>query len=356
MMRVGVSGRVYDHHVGGNTRYVRELSSRLVSHDVDYLPLRPAFRFSLGPPGLQYAFAETQWAVRPPADLDLDLVHFPADTGPLWSRKAIATAVTVHGVASLHLQAVRTPTQERSWRTRVAAAVRNARRVITVSQSSARDVSEVFGIARDSIAVIPHGIDHDRFTPVTARTDQSLVGAFDLPDEFVLYVGNLDPRKNLVALCAAINSLNEAGRNIPLVVAGKAAWNAAPILDAIHQSSHVHYLGPIPEEALAPLLRRASLFAFPSLYEGFGFPVLEAMACGTPVVTSSRGSLSDVAGEAAIIVDPTDISDIARGINTLWESPTARSDFRERGIENASTYSWDASARIHAEVFRECLV
>ncbi|GAA4672929.1 hypothetical protein GCM10023226_07350 [Nocardioides nanhaiensis] len=223
-------------------------------------------------------------------------------------------------------------------------------KIITVSESSARDLSEVFEVPSENITTIPHGIDHGRFHPIS-EGDPDVTLELQLPAEFALYVGNLDPRKNLVRLCDAFSrpSLQESR----LVIAGRPAWDAQPILDKIHDSPNVTYLGPVPEELLSPLLRAAQCFVFPSLYEGFGFPVLEAMACAAPVITTHRGSLKDVAADAAMIVDPDDPDSIADGVAAVLSSSELKYDLIAKGIQNANRFDWQTSARHHAQLFKE---
>lgn len=347
-MRVGVSARVIDNHVGGNSRYAMELLEHLPSVGVDYLPLRSRTNVPFGPPGLKYAVSESLWPLRPPV-LDLDVLHYPADTGPIFDSR-LPIVGTIHGVASLHMTGVRSTRGERAWRFRVGRLAHLSSQVITVSESSARDVASVFGVAPTKIHAIPHGIDHKQFHP-DRTNDGEILATYDLPDRFALYLGNLDPRKNVVRLCQAIDSLNRGEEEYPLVVAGKPAWGYEATLAAMSESTHVTYLGGVPEEAVAPLMRAATAFMFPSLYEGFGFPVLEAMACGTPVICSNRGSLAEVAGDEGIIVDPENVGDIADGLAQVWNDAAERHSRSARGLGRAAKYSWEVSAAAHQDVF-----
>jgi len=162
-----------------------------------------------------------------------------------------------------------------------------------------------------------------------------------LPEAFVFAVGTLEPRKNLVGLLHAYAALRKP--RPPLYVAGGAGWRFSPIFDTVGQlgiGEDVHFLGYVPEDELPLWYNAARLFAFPSLYEGFGLPVLEAMACGTPVITSSVASLPEVGGKAAVLVPPTDTQRIAQEMQRVLDDPQARTEMRAAGRIQATRFSW----------------
>ena len=349
-MIVGVSDRVVQHHVGGNTRYVTELQKHLPSEAIEYRRLGAGRARLRGTPGVEYLLAEASFPFSRRRD-GLDLIHYPADTGPV-VRGAVPVVTTIHGMASLHVDSVRSPAQARAWRLRAGRAAASSQRVITVSTSSATDVMRAFAVPARRLAVIPHGIDHARFHPDTDG-DEAVLAPLRLPERFVLYLGNLEPRKNVGALLRSFEDPRLRRDGVPLIVAGRPAWGAREVLKAIDRAPAVRYLGGVPEHLVAPLMRRATVFAFPSLYEGFGFPVLEAMACGTPVVCSDRGSLSEVAGTAARIADPLDSQHLAAAIHQVWSDDDVAGELRSAGLANAAAYTWAASARRHRECFEE---
>jgi glycosyltransferase involved in cell wall biosynthesis len=346
-VRVGISGRVIDHQVGGNSRYARGLLEHAPKVGIDYVTLRPRLAIRTGPPGLRYFLSESAWSHTISASSDLELVHYPADTGPLTSG-IIPAITTVHGVASEHVAHVRSRYMESAWRLRVGRAIASSERLITVSRSSADDIVRLFGFPARKLDVIYHGIS-SRFSP-EGGTDTTLV-RYGLPEEYCLYVGNLDPRKNVHALIAAFSQHSLISRNMHLVIVARGGWDFGDVLQQIADSPHVTHLNDVDDDDLVPLIRRAKLFAFPSLYEGFGFPVLEAMACGVPVVTSDRGALAEITGDAARIVDPEDVSSIAQGLVSVWDDELAQVEMRERGLINAARFTWSNCLMQHRESY-----
>ncbi|WP_198303493.1 glycosyltransferase family 1 protein [Cellulomonas sp. PSBB021] len=275
------------------------------------------------------------------------ILHYTADTGPLLATRG-PSVVTVHGVASRWIETARRPAQERTWRGRVARAIAATDRIISVSESGARDVADVFGVERENITVIPHGVDVDRYS---VRREVSPELAKRLPAEFLLYLGNIEPRKNLVELIRAVDGSADLP---PLVIAGRPAWNFDGTMDAIKSSTRVHYLGFVGDEDAVALMQRCALFVFPSLYEGFGFPVVEALAAGAPVLTSDRGSLPEVSGPSYVIHD-LDRAAIAAGIRDALADDNWLSDCRAGGLEWAKRFSWEESATRHVSVYEGLL-
>ncbi|MCC3768841.1 glycosyltransferase [Streptomyces sp. UNOC14_S4] len=349
-LRVAVSSKVLTRACGGNSTYAVAVYERLARRGVEVRPLWPGLGRTRG---LRRAFAygvadgflaSSSWAAG-----DADVVHFPADTGALWRAGAVPVVATVHGVASLH-HAVRRPVAARVWQARAGRLAGIADAVVTVSRSSADDLMRAFQVPGDRIHVIPHGVDAGRFHPDASR-DAPVLEPYRLPDRFLLYLGNLEPRKNLRALVEALEDRHLAGVGMPLVVAGARAWEANATFTAIAASPRTRYLGPVPDSAVGPLLRAATAFVFPSLYEGFGLPVLEAMACGTPVITTRAGGLPEVTGEAALTVpDPTPGA-LAAAVAELLGDDALAAQLRREGMARARAFSWEASAAAHHELF-----
>lgn len=350
-LRIAVSGKVLTRNVGGNSTYAQNLYAGLAAAGVETRVLRPPARL---PAKLRSVIDATAdgflWPLATGSD-DADLLHFPADTGALVAGR-VPIVSTVHGMASLHVEAVRKPMAEVAWRTRVGRLIDKSAAVITVSHSSARDLANRFGVEAARLHVIPHGVDHDRFHSDSIR-DMHLLASLGLPERFVCYLGNLDPRKNIPALVEAFTVRELSVLGIPLVIAGGTAWDSEPILTAIKASPHVVYLGRIAADLVAPLLRAATVFAFPSRYEGFGLPVLEAMACGTPVVTSDRGSLPEVTGDAAMVTGDLSASGIAKAIHSVLTDDLAAAQLRERGLTNAQRFNWKRSIDHHLNLFTD---
>lgn len=337
-MKILMPGRILDRHVGGNTTYARSLAEGLRREGVlvGSLPYSKSAAITM--------VQETGQALRGAGREEV--LHYVADTGPLL-RTRRPSVVTVHGIASKWIDGVRNPRQELVWRSRVSRAIKCTDALITVSKSSADDIVDVFGVDRELVHVIPHGIDLERFE---RRVPLSEGIADAIPEEFLLYVGNIEPRKNLVALVNAMKQVSHLG--IPLVVAGKPAWNFAEAQNAIEASKEVIYLGFISDDDRSALMQRCTLFVFPSRYEGFGFPVLEALAARAPVLTSHAGALREVAGPARIL-EGLDVAAIANGISDALADQQWRTSVAKSGSLWASRFTWSASVEAHLRVYRK---
>lgn len=337
-MRILMPSRILDKHVGGNTTYARRLAEGLSIHNIEVDRIRsfasPAFTM----------LAETAEAIRRHKDA---VLHYVADTGPLVHTRG-PSVVTVHGVASRWIDTVRSPRNEAIWRYRVERAIKSTQHVITVSHSSARDIQEVFKTDPERITVIPHGIDVQKFSAdVQLSPDVRSV----VPDRFVLYVGNIEPRKNLQSLVAAFSRSEVQALGVPLVIAGRPAWDYSATMAAIESASNVHYLGFISDADRVALMQACDLFVFPSLYEGFGFPVLEALAAGTVVASSRQGSLAEVAGPSLTLED-LDPEGLARGVVEALTDTNKRSACQREGRKWAMRFSWDESVKSHIDVYK----
>nr|WP_256502708.1 glycosyltransferase family 1 protein [Desulfuromonas sp. KJ2020] len=174
-----------------------------------------------------------------------------------------------------------------------------------------------------------------------------------LPSRFVLFVGSIEPRKNLLRLLQAYQLLSDRlRREVKLVLAGFRGWENREVMAILKKlEGDVHYLGYVTEQDLAALYNLADLFVYPSLYEGFGLPPLEAMACGCPVLVSRIASLPEVCGEAAAYLDPENVEEMTAELTRLLEDGTARGQLATKGLERAQLFSWERSAREHLAVF-----
>jgi glycosyltransferase involved in cell wall biosynthesis len=287
----------------GTARYVRGLLRELP--DVRRLSFGGAGRASTVARELVWYPAVLPWA-------DVDVLHCPTYRGPLRSRAPLV--VTVHDLAVF-----RHPETFNRWTRTVSPlfvprVLRAARRVIAVSEFTRRELVELLRVPEEKIRVVPNGVE-DEFGADGEVAD----------GDYVLAVGTLEPRKNLARLV-------EAARRADVELNG------------------VRWLGEVPDGELARLYRGALCLAYPSLYEGFGIPVLEAMACGTPVVTSAGGATEEVAGGAAVLVDPLDPSSIAGGIA---EAVARREELRREGLERARRFTWADAARATRAVYEE---
>jgi glycosyltransferase involved in cell wall biosynthesis len=209
----------------------------------------------------------------------------------------------------------------------------------------------------DKIVVVYNAIDeHFRVTP--SEEDVARVRErYQLDHQFVLYVGNIKPHKNLVRLIEAFAELRRTGFDeVKLLIIGDQISKLPALRRAVHSHKlhkHVRFLGYVSDQTLGILYRLASAFVFPSLYEGFGLPPLEAMASGTPVVTSNVSSLPEVAGDAAVLVDPYDVDSIVDGMRRVLTDPVLAADLRRKGIERAREFSWERSVEKTRQVYQE---
>jgi glycosyltransferase involved in cell wall biosynthesis len=326
-MRVGIDVSPLAQTRAGTARYLRALLRELPSE----VEVR---RFGFGGDGRAATLArELAWypvgLPRAARRAGVDVLHCTTYRGPL--RSAASFVVTVHDLAVFrHPEAF--PRWTRAYgRLVVPHMIRAARRVIAVSEFTRRELVELLRVPAERIRVIPNAVEAE-FRPdgPTAEGD------------YVLAVGTLEPRKNLERLGEAARRLG-----IELRVVGARGWG-----DVSVNGSGVRWLGELPDDELARLYRGARCVAYPSLYEGFGIPILEAMACGAPVVTSAGGATEEVAGGAAVLVDPLDPAEIARGIE---EAAARRDELRRLGLERARRWTWSDVAAATVEVYREAL-
>ena len=236
-------------------------------------------------------------------------------------------------------------------------AARRATRIMTVSQSSKRDILRFVDTQPEKIDVIYNAYD-ERFAIDPPEEDVVRVRErYQLHDEFVLYAGNVKPHKNLERLIEAFYLVRKRGLDhLKLVLIGDEISKYTALRRAVHQyqlHKYVRFLGYVPEETLAVMYRLAGVFVFPSLYEGFGLPPLEAMASGTPVVTSNLSSLPEVAGDAAVLVDPYDPRAIAEGVYRVLTDETLRRTLRLKGVARAGQFSWEQSVRRIRQIYGE---
>jgi glycosyltransferase involved in cell wall biosynthesis len=320
--------------------------------DVDRMPkLAPNFRVVAEPAKL-YSVAEQ---IRVPLALRrerVQLLHEPHYTLPPLTR--CRSVVTIHDC--IHLMFPKAVPNRLAYgyaRASIWSAARQADRVLTVSEASKRDILHFVDVPPEKVAVIYNAID-ERFLRPPDQAQMELVRQrYQLNDPFILYVGNIKPHKNVERLIDAFGRAREGGlEHLRLVIVGDEISKYPALRQAVHRhrlDKHVRFLGFQPYDTLASFYRLARAFVFPSLYEGFGLPPLEAMACGTPVITSNVSSLPEVAGDAAVLVDPHDADAIADAIRRVVTDEALRASLIEKGTARARMFSWSESVRaVHA--------
>ncbi len=236
-------------------------------------------------------------------------------------------------------------------------AANKSSRILTVSEASKNDILRFFNIDPQKITVIPNGIDRQFTVKPSAEEIAIVQERYQLKSPFLLYVGNVKPHKNLERLIDAFFQLRKDGlKTLTLLIIGDEITKYTTLRRTVHRyqlHKHVRFLGFVPSDTLSILYRLADAFVFPSLYEGFGLPPLEAMASGAPVVTSNVSSLPEVVGNAARLVDPYDVASISEGIQTVLEDQVYREKLIENGIERAKFYWWERSAVKVKQIYDE---
>ena len=278
-----------------------------------------------------------------PAQLGaFDMLHAMAFVGPLLLTRPLV--VTVYDLSFLRYPQLLPPARRHYLQALTRLSCRRARRVIAISQSTAVDVADLLGIPPDRIDIAAPGYDAARFCPQPAEAVAAFRQRAGLPERFWLYVGTLEPRKNLLTLLRACARLPE---RLPLVLAGGKGWDFEEVFATVARlglQDSVRFPGYLPQEELALWYTCAEVFVYPSLYEGFGMPVLEAMACGTPVIVADASSLPEVAGDGAACLPPTDIDAWATALQHAMRNEMWRENERERGLRQARRFTWRKTA------------
>lgn len=289
----------------------------------------------------------------------LDLVHDPNGIAPFLGPSGRARRVVM-----IHDACPRVCPDEHNrldtWRYRalLPRAAENADLVLTNSAHSRQDLERYLDITSTRSRVIPGGVD-ERFRPIPAgdKRDEVLAG-YGIRRPYLLYLGAVNGRKNIPRLLMAFAQVHPRHPGLTLVIAGSRQWGATPIdvtRRRLELGDRVHFPGYVDDADLPALYSGAEAFVFPSLYEGFGLPVLEAMACGTPTITSRTSSIPEVAGDAAILVDPLDVDAIAEAMERVLGDPEMASRLRARGLDRAGQFTWESAARKTLNAYQEVL-
>lgn len=299
---------------------------------------------------LLFSHPPINWRVREPIDLiflpNLNIVTLPRD---------IPTVLTIHDLSFHHFPEFYSR-RMRLWHraARPAALARQASHIITPSSATAQDVRETLGVDVERVSVIPHGVDN-AFAPTMEARDHGVRSRLKLPKRFALFVGTLEPRKNLLGLIEGMKCYKERSRDdLTLVLAGKWGWSSATLRHRLYKRDvrpWVRIIGYVPEADKPALYRSAQVLVWPSLYEGFGLPVLEAMASGLPVITSRTSSLPELTQGAAVLIDPFHTGDIADALTQVFSSSSLCQTLRDRGLARAADFSWKKAAEQTLAVF-----
>lgn len=366
-LRVLIDAHMVGERESGNERYVLSLLRGLAELD------DPALRMTVAvadPAALGRAFdLPPSWSVVPvsrapwrrllvelprlAARERADLLHVTYAAPP---RSPCPVAVTVHDISYVPHPEWFSRRDRWVLRAGVGFTLPRARGVVTISRHAAEAIASHYRVASDRIVVTPLAAD-PLFTPPGEDRIRRDLAALGLASPYVLAVGNLQPRKNLRRLVEAFGRFRQAtGLPHRLVIAGKAQWQESQVFAAIRSlglESAVTFPGYVPDPDLVSLYAGAAVFVYPSLYEGFGLPILEAMACGAPVIASNTTSMPEVAGDAALLIDPTATEALARALDQVARDPGLAGTLRRKGAERARAFSWRQTARLTLQAYRQ---
>jgi len=368
-VRIAIDARkLRDYGIG---TYVRNLLRHLarLEHDHEYVVLcredDSAFVSELGENFRPVSERSAQYSIREQIAVPLELRREKADLfhAPHYVLPPLTpcqSVVTIHDC--IHLKFPQYLPSRLGYayaRTALWMATHRSARVLTVSEASKRDILEYFDVPESKITVIYNAID-ERFSEEPAADEVMRVRErYQLNDPFILYAGNIKPHKNLERLIEAFHIIRKGElEHVKLLIIGDEISKYAGLRRSVHRyklHKHVRFFGFVPDATLAILYRLARVFVFPSLYEGFGLPPLEAMASGTPVITSNLSSLPEVAGDAAMLIDPYEPDAIAGAMRRVMMDDRLRDDMRERGLLRAREFSWGRSVRRVKEIYDEVL-
>jgi glycosyltransferase involved in cell wall biosynthesis len=369
-MRIGIDARPLSDPPGGITRVVTNIVQKLERID------RENLYFLYSDRNFELPFDNLRWHKRVhtlasfvPSNLwlqtearrmvkqdNLDIFWAPAHILPVGLPAKIRKILTVHDLVWKRYP------ETMEWRNSIVhrlfaeRSVREADRITADSVSTKRDLKLLLGVRSTKIEVVHLGVSSHFRPHDPAVAAQRIARKFGVSEKYICAVGTVEPRKNLAALVEAIGILKKQGKlTHQLVVAGGKGWGKSKASEWIRNreltEDDVRFLGFIPEEDLPLLYSGAAMFVFPSIYEGFGLPLLEAMACGAPVASSNRSSLPEVAGDSGLYFDPASVDEIASTIDRALSEPDLRTELAKQGAERARQFTWEACARIILGVF-----
>ncbi len=365
-MRIGIDARLVYYHKAGIGQYIVRLIQALagIDHADQFLVFKSRkdhtrivqqanFHFKpLWTPS-HHRFERIAMSAEL-APFPLDVLHSPDFIPPQWSR--CPSVITMHDLAFLLYPHLLTRDSARYYG-QVDLAAKQADHIIAVSQSTKRDTMRMLGVPEEKITVI-YEAAHPIFRPLDHATDIARARAqYQLQGDFILFVGSIEPRKNLPTLLRAFGRLRAKYKSsATLAIASNHSWLVAELDQVINEQKlgdAVRFLGGVPNEELVYLYNAAQVLVMPSLYEGFGLPPLEAMACGTPVIASNVSSLPEVLGDAGMLFNPEDVEGLTVALWRVLSDENLRREMRAKGLKRARIFSWERAARETLAVYRK---
>ncbi len=294
------------------------------------------------------------------SELSLDLLHVPSYRR-LVRKAPCPTIGTIHDLAPFHVKGKYDIARMFYGRVIVKSLAHAQKEIISVSHCTALDIEKFFGIPERQLHVIHNGIDHDRFFPGDINAARSWIEEkHTISTPYFLYVSRLEhPGKNHVRLIQAFEKFKKNTGSSWQLALGGGDWHGSEVIKAAAAASpyvnDIRFLGFVPDADLPHLYRAAQAMVYPSLFEGFGLPPVEAMACGTPVISSTRGALEEVVADAALTIDPEDVDDIANALTKIASDPTLAETLKGKGLTNAARFHWSRTAAEVIDVYRKAM-
>lgn len=313
----------------------------------------PGAPFRLEPLRRKSTYAQRAWEIpRASARLGLDILHVPFNVLPVGRSRKI---LSIYDLAFLHAGNTFNRAERLRMDVMTRFSVKHADHIVTISDYSRRDIAAQFGYPESRITVAHCAIDPAEFRPWPEVERRAFRADKALPDRFLLFVGTLQPRKNVVNLLKAFAELARTDRDTHLILVGRKGWIYESIFAFIREKdlgARVRHFDAVDPHTLLGLYNTAAGLVFPSIFEGFGMPILEAMGCGCPVASSNATSMPEVYGDAALSFDPNDIGAMADSMRTLALDERTRAELASKGAANCSRFSWEKSAREIRKVYR----
>ena len=359
----------------GTGRYVEELCRGLQKEETRQIELKPFFPTHydaerLGIPEDQIIRAHTdkvlggtryrnKHILKDIKSFEPDIIHYTATFGSQAKRRKwdeSQVILTVHDLIFMRNEEWFKRSRVKLYKKLIKKSVEFADRIIADSCATADDLMLFLDVPQEKIDVIPLGVSEE-FSPASEEEQTRVREKYHLPEQFYLYLGTLEPRKNIPRL---IEAFSACAKRVPLdlVIAGREGWKVKPIHKAFHSSKYkerIHFPGFIPQEDVSALMSAAHIFVWPSLYEGFGLPPLESMACGTPVLTSNVSSMPEMLEHSALTLDPFDIDSLAKGMRMLYEDESRYMSMQNSGFNRFKRFPWSQTVDLTLDSYNRVL-